>query len=147
MTMEACDIITSSSVEPVPMIGFGGTAGERPARNDGRLVLRAIDPKTGERKWEYPISGETNSWAGTLSTAGRVIFSGDDDDHMIAIDSRTGKHLWHFNVGQPVHASPITYSVDGKQYVTIVSSTDVFTFGLFEPVESIPLVDDPVFRP
>lgn len=146
MTMEACDVMTSSAVEPVPMIGFGGTAGERPSRNDGRFVLRAIDPKTGERKWEYPISGETSSWAGTLSTAGRIIFSGDDDDHLIAIDSRTGKHLWHFNLGQPVHASPITYAVDGKQYVTIVSSTDVFTFGLFEPVESIPIVDDPVFR-
>ncbi|MDA1235146.1 MAG: PQQ-binding-like beta-propeller repeat protein [Acidobacteria bacterium] len=146
MTMEACDVMKSSSQEPVPAIGFAGTGGERPSRNEGHFVLRAIDPKTGKRMWEYPLSGETNSWAGTLSTAGRIIFSADDDDHLIAVDSRTGKHLWHYNVGETVNASPITYSVNGKQYVAVVSQTAVFAFGLFEPVQSIPIVDEPTFR-
>jgi alcohol dehydrogenase (cytochrome c) len=145
MTMEACDIMTSSSQDPVPAIGFAGTGGERPPRNEGHFVLRAIDPKTGKRMWEYPLSGETNSWAGTLSTAGRIIFSADDDDHLIAVDSRTGKHLWHYNVGETIDASPITYSVNGKQYVAVVGRTAVFAFGLFEPVKSIPLVDEPTF--
>ncbi len=133
MTMEACDIFTSSSKEPQPKIGFAGTGAERQPRIDGRFVIRAIDPATGKRVWEYPLTGPTASWAGTLSTAGGVVFSGDDDKHIIALDAKTGKYLWHFNLGQTVDASPITWARDGKQYVTIVTRSDVFTFGLFEP--------------
>ena len=59
-------------------------------------------------------------------------------------DAKSGKHLWHFYMGQPLTASPITYQVDGKQYVTIASATDVFTFGLFEPAVSVPLVRERV---
>jgi len=80
-------------------------------------------------------------WAGTVSTAGGVVFFGDDDNHLVALDSRSGKHLWHYNLGQPLFASPVTYEANGKQYVTIASQTDVFTFGLFEPAHSIPVLD------
>ena len=66
------------------------------------------------------------------------MFAGDDDKHLIALDARTGKHLWHFNVGQTVNASPVTWARDGKQYVTIVSLTDVLTFGLFETAKPGP---------
>ena len=82
------------------------------------------------------MTGPTASWAGTLSTAGGILFSGDDDKHLIALDAGTGKHLWHFNVGQTVNASPITWARNGTQYVTIVAQTDVFTFGLFSPTQS-----------
>ena len=47
-----------------------------------------------------------------------------------ALDSRTGKVLWHFNTGDVITDSPISYSVDGKQYVAIISSSNVFAFGL-----------------
>jgi alcohol dehydrogenase (cytochrome c) len=60
----------------------------------------------------------------------------------VALDAKSGKHLWHFYMGQLLIASPITYMVDGKQYVTIVSATDIFTFGLFEPAPSVPLVPE-----
>ena len=133
MTMEACDIFTSSEQEPEPKIGFAGTGAERQPRIDGQFVIRAIDPATGTRVWEYPLTGPTASWAGTLSTAGGIVFSGDDDKHLIALDATTGSYLWHFNMGQTVDASPITWAHDGRQYVTIVARTDVFTFGLFEP--------------
>ena len=136
MTMEACDIYTSSSREPIPKIGFAGTGAERQPRLDGQFVIRAFDPATGRRVWEYPLTGPTASWAGTLSTAGGILFSGDDDKHLIALDAGTGKHLWHFNVGQTVNASPITWARNGKQYVSIVTQTDVFTFGLFSPTQS-----------
>ena len=75
-----------------------------------------------------------------MSTAGGVVFFGDDDNHLVAVDAKTGRHLWHYNMGQPVFASPVTYEVDGKQYVTIASQTDVFTFGLHEPVQSVPVL-------
>ena len=52
----------------------------------------------------------------------------------------TGRHLWHFNMGELLTASPVTYAVDGKQYVAIVSATAVFSFGLFEPSPSVPLL-------
>lgn len=132
MTMEACDIFTSSSEEPEPKIGFAGTGGERQPRLDGQFVIRAIQPETGKRVWEYGLTGPTRSWAGLVSTAGGVVFSGDDDHQLLALDAKTGEYLWHFNLGQTIDASPITWARDGKQYVTIVARTAVFTFGLFE---------------
>ncbi len=106
--------------------------------------MRALDPKTGEKRWEYPMTGANAMWAGTVSTAGGVLFFGDDDGQLVAVDSKTGKHLWHFYMGQNLTASPITFSVDGKQYVTLAAATDVFTFGLFEPAVSVPVVPERV---
>jgi alcohol dehydrogenase (cytochrome c) len=48
----------------------------------------------------------------------------------VAVDAKTGKYLWHYNMGQPLSASPIVYAVNGKEYVTIAAATDVFTFSL-----------------
>ena len=61
----------------------------------------------------------------------------------VAIDSRDGRHLWHYNLGQPLFASPITFEVEGKQYVTIAAQSEIFTFALFEPVESVPIIGAP----
>lgn len=139
VTVEQCDIYTSSSKEPEPKKNFsGGGAGPKPA-DVGQFFLRAYDPKTGERKWEYPMTGPAGGWAGTVSTAGNVVFFGDDDGQLVAVDARSGKHLWHFQMGEGLTASPITYAVGGKQYVAIASATAIFSFGLFEPVQSIPL--------
>lgn len=139
VTLEQCDIFTSSSKEPEPMKNFsGGGAGPKPI-DIGQFFLRAYDPKTGAKAWEYPMTGPGESWAGTVSTAGGVIFFGDDDGQLVGVDARTGKHLWHYNMGEGLTASPITYAVDGKQYVAIASSTAIFTFGLFEPVKQVPL--------
>jgi len=138
VTLEQCDIYTSSSKEPEPKKNFsGGGAGPKPSEV-GQFFLRAFDPKTGQKKWEYPMTGPGESWAGTVSTAGGVIFFGDDDGHLVGVDARNGKHLWHFQMGEGLTASPITYAVDGKQYVAIASSTAIFSFGLFEPVQSMP---------
>ena len=139
VTLEQCDIYTSSSKEPEPKKNFsGGGAGPKP-KEVGQFFLRAFDPKTGERKWEYPMTGPGESWAGTVSTAGGVVFFGDDDGQLVAVDARDGRHLWHFQMGEGLTASPITYAVDGKQYVAIASATAIFSFGLFEPVRSVPL--------
>jgi alcohol dehydrogenase (cytochrome c) len=141
-TLEQCDIYTSSAKEPTPMRGFAGGGGERIPTEKGKFYLRALDPKTGERRWEYPMTGPATMWAGTVSTAGGVVFFGDDDGQLVALDSRTGKHLWNFYMGQMLTASPITFSVDGKQYVTIAAATSVFTFGLFEPAKSVPVIPE-----
>ena len=127
---------TSSSQKPVPMKNFsGGGATEE----GGQVLLRALNPKTGERAWEYPMTGIGSMWAGAVSNGGGVVFAGDDDGNFLALDGKTGKHLWNFNVGERLTASPIVYELDGKQYVAIASATAILNFGLFEPVKPVPL--------
>ena len=134
LTLEQCGMFYRSSQQPQPMKNFsGGGATEE----GGQVILRALDPKTGTRVWEYPMTGLGRMWTGTVSTAGGVIISGDDDGNVIALDAKNGKHLWHFNVGEMLTASPITYSIDGKQYVAVASASAVFSFGLFEPAVPI----------
>ena len=130
--LEQCDTYFSSQKDPIPMKGFAGTGGEVIASEPGQLVLRAFDPRTGKRVWEHPMTGPAVAWAGTVSTAGGVLFFGDDNGQLVAADARSGKHLWHFGTSQSITASPITYMVDGKQYVAICSATHVYSFGLFE---------------
>ena len=67
-----------------------------------------------------------------MTTAGGIVFFGDDAQSLEAIDAHTGKPLWHFNTGQDMSSSPMTYAVDGKQYVAIASGSDVFSFALSE---------------
>lgn len=136
-TLEQCDIYTTSAALPEPGKGYAGGGGERIPTEPGRFYLRAIDPKTGKRAWEYPMTGPATMWAGTVSTAGGVVFFGDDDGNLVALDARSGEHVWHYYMGQMLTASPITFMVDGKQYVSIAAATDVFTFGLFEPVKPV----------
>ncbi|MDQ6707684.1 MAG: PQQ-binding-like beta-propeller repeat protein [Acidobacteriota bacterium] len=136
LTLEQCGMFTSSSMTPVPMKNFGGGGA---TEEGGQVILRALDPASGKRVWEYPMTGSGRMWTGTVSTASGVLFTGDDDGYLVALDAKTGKHLWHFNMGELLTASPITYEVDGKQYVAIASATSVFSFGLFEPMKAEPL--------
>ncbi len=136
LTLEQCGFYSTSAQTPQPMKNFaGGGATEE----GGQVILRAIDPKTGKRAWEYPMTGAGRMWTGTVSTQGGVVFSGDDDGHMLALNAKTGQHLWHFNMGELLTASPITYEAGGKQYVAIASATAVFSFGLYEPAQSVPV--------
>ena len=136
LTLEQCGWYNLSEQEPVPMKNFpGGGATEE----GGQVILRAIDPKTGKRAWEYPMTGFGRMWTGTVSTATGVLFSGDDAGQLLALEAKTGRHLWNFNMGERLNASPVTYLVDAKQHVAIASSTAIFAFGLFEPAETVEL--------
>ncbi len=70
------------------------------------------------------------STSGLLSTAGDLVFGGTSDGFVFALDATTGEELWHMNVGGRVHAGPMSFAVDGKQYVTVAAGNAVFTFGL-----------------
>jgi glucose dehydrogenase len=59
-----------------------------------------------------------------------LLFSGSADGYFYALDAATGDELWHTSLGARVHAAPMTYAVDGKQFVTIASGNVLFTFGL-----------------
>ena len=135
VTLEQCDIYSGSAKEPVPDSGFRGTGGQRIPAEPGEFFMRAIEPTTGEIAWEYPMPGPAVMWGGTVSTAGGLVFSADDDGNLIAFDAKTGEDLWHFNTGHTLYASPTTWMIDGKQYVTIAAESDIFTFGLFAPAK------------
>ena len=84
-----------------------------------RGYLKAIDPMTGKAKWE--IASELPNFAGTLSTAGGLVFTGTETGAFKAYDAETGKELWHFQTGSGIVGQPITWSHDGRQYVTVTS--------------------------
>ena len=84
----------------------------------------------GETKWDfryYPAP-----WAGTLSTAGGLIFAGDEDGYLMAFEAKSGKNLWKFNTGNRLVSSAITYMVGGRQYVAMLSGAAMLTFALGE---------------
>ncbi|HMF75154.1 MAG TPA: PQQ-binding-like beta-propeller repeat protein [Bryobacteraceae bacterium] len=128
--LEQCEIYYSSAQKPVASSGFRGTGHNIIAAEPGQFYLRAIEAATGNIRWEFPMPGPTTMWAGTVATAGGLVFAADDDGDLVAFDAEAGKPLWHFNTGSNLHASPMTFSVDGHQYVTMASGTNLFTFGL-----------------
>jgi alcohol dehydrogenase (cytochrome c) len=132
VALEQCDNFVGAARAPEPNKGMAGGGGESIANEPGQMYLRALDAATGKKRWDYAMTGPTTMWAGTIATAGGLVFFGDDDGNLVAVDAETGKDLWHYNTGQLLTASPITFALNGKQYVSIASATDVFTFGLFE---------------
>jgi alcohol dehydrogenase (cytochrome c) len=109
---------------------FYGTGTKHPVGEDSRKILLALSPSDGRKLWQYPQVGHGNSWAGTLTTAGGLVFFGDDSESFEAADAETGRPLWHFNTGQSFSASPMTYAANGIQYVAIAAGSDVFSFAL-----------------
>jgi alcohol dehydrogenase (cytochrome c) len=99
------------------------------AVKSGKKLL-AYDLVTNKIVWEYQLVGERDSSAGTLSTASGLVFFGDNAQALEAIDTATSKPLWYFTMGQSIHASPMSYSILGKQYVAIAAGTDIFSFAL-----------------
>jgi alcohol dehydrogenase (cytochrome c) len=91
--------------------------------------IRAIDPQTGEKKWDHRLAVPSTE-AGILTTASDLLFSGGRDGAFYALDARDGTLLWETNLGPSVSAGPITYMVNGKQYVGIQAGSALFTFGL-----------------
>jgi alcohol dehydrogenase (cytochrome c) len=89
----------------------------------------AMDPNTGERKWTHRLAVPSTE-AGILTTASNVLFSGDRDGGFYALDARDGKKVWETSLGRSVAAGPMTYMVNGKQYVSIQAGTALFTFSL-----------------
>jgi alcohol dehydrogenase (cytochrome c) len=80
--------------------------------------VKAFDATSGELAWTRPQS--TPATSGLLTTAGRLVFSGDAEGYFSAMKDDTGETLWRFNVGTGIHGNPTTFTADGKQYVAIV---------------------------
>jgi alcohol dehydrogenase (cytochrome c) len=105
--------------------GVKRIAGEKSER---ALVAYSLD--SGAVAWKYPQVGSGHSSGGTMTTASGLVFFGDDAGSFEAVDAQNGKPLWHFNIGQTMTASPMSYAVDGKQYLAIAAGSDIFSFAL-----------------
>lgn len=125
---EQCDVYYSSPQTYREGLVYWGSSFQPASDEKEWGALRAIDPRTGIMKWEFRYYSAP--WAGTLSTAGGLVFSGDMEGYVIAVDARTGKKLWHFQTGAEIFAAPMTYSLHGKQYLAIPSGAALFTFAL-----------------
>jgi alcohol dehydrogenase (cytochrome c) len=94
-------------------------------------TIRALDYKTGKVIWNHEI-GEGESIAGILTTSGHLLFTADTSHNLLALDPATGKTLWHLNMGGPLLASPMTYQLDGRQYLMIPIYDTLYAFALPE---------------
>jgi alcohol dehydrogenase (cytochrome c) len=93
--------------------------------------LKAVDYQTGKTRWEHPL-GRYEDWAGVLSTAGGLVFTADTFGNMLALDASTGKTLWHAYGGGAAQNGPMTYELDGRQYVLIGSRGVLYAWSLPE---------------
>src|SRR5262249_10507883 len=89
-----------------------------------------IDIQTGKTAWEIPDIGDGILASGLMATAGGLVFYGDGSGAFVAADATNGALVWHFNMGQSWKAGPMTYTVDGKQYIAIAGGSTIMTFGL-----------------
>jgi len=110
----------------------GGAAGRSPVgyrtEDEGYGAVRAIDPKTGDKKWDFKMVDYTES--GVLTTASDLLFAGGREGHFFALDARTGELLWTTNLGGTVANGPITFAADGKQYVAVAAEGALYVLGL-----------------
>lgn len=124
---------------------YGG--GTRRAPDGGGKILKAIDIQTGKTVWEIPDIGGGILASGLMASAGGLIFYGDGGGAFVAADAGNGKLLWHFNTGQNWKAGPMTYVVDGRQYIGMAAGSTIMTFALTEPPQSRPAPQAAAPRP
>ena len=129
VTYDGADTFFIGEDEYVPGEMFVGGAPERyvPLETYASMI-RALEPRTGETRWEFPLQPKTQS--GLLSTASDLVFGGSVDGYFYALDAVNGAELWRINVGGNVKAAPISYMVGTVQYVTIAAGNSILTFGL-----------------
>ena len=104
--------------------------GFRPEMSLDGILKSVIDYQTGRIAWEHPQVGPGRTWGGVLSTDGGLVFFGSDDGSLSAADAATGRILWRFPANVVWKASPMTYMIDGRQFVAIQAGPTVLAFGL-----------------
>ncbi|HEY3940627.1 MAG TPA: acido-empty-quinoprotein group A [Bryobacteraceae bacterium] len=115
--------LTDTSPHPE---GYGG----RDSRLWAESVLRAVDCKTGKIRWSHTFPGEGASVSGILTTAGKLLFTGDPSANFIAFDPATGKILWHAGLTASLSNGPMTYELDGRQYIVAGAGDMLYAFTL-----------------
>ncbi|HEX7138796.1 MAG TPA: PQQ-dependent dehydrogenase, methanol/ethanol family, partial [Vicinamibacterales bacterium] len=107
------------------------TVAPKPGEPSPSAGIKALDPESGKTIWDFKIF-QGSLTTGVLATAGNVVFGAIRDGNLVALDARSGTHLWHFQTGANLAASPISYAVDGRQFVAIAGGNVVYAFALPE---------------
>jgi alcohol dehydrogenase (cytochrome c) len=129
-SLEACAIFRSKTEDFEEGHAYYST-GTRLAPGDKTAgYLNAFSLDTLDFAWRHPIAGTEKGWGGVMSTVTGLIAYGDDAENFVLADGRRGNALWRFHVGQMVHASPMSYAVEGKQYFAVAAGSDLFSFAL-----------------
>jgi alcohol dehydrogenase (cytochrome c) len=113
---------------PRSLVGIQGTTVNQRKEDEGYSAIRAIDPKTGQQKWEFKMLDVTD--AGILTTATDLLFSGGREGYFYALDGRNGDLLWKANVGGAVASGPISYAVNGKQFIAVSAGSSLLVYAL-----------------
>jgi alcohol dehydrogenase (cytochrome c) len=127
---ESCSIYSKNDEWWEPGKSFyGGGTRRAPGGNTAGKFLKALDIQTGKTVWESEVGGGILE-SGLMATAGGLIFYGDGSGAFIAADAKNGKVLWHFNTGQRWKAGPMTYTVNGTQYIGVAAGSTILAFSL-----------------
>jgi alcohol dehydrogenase (cytochrome c) len=110
----------------VPVLRRGPINNWTEAAANGAVM--ALDPRTGEMKWKFDMTDVSDS--GILTTASDVLFTGGREGYFQALDARNGTLLWKTNLGGQIVNGPMTYEVDGKQYVATIAGQILAAFAL-----------------
>ena len=93
-------------------------------------MLQAVDYKTGKIRWSHKWDGSGSVRSGLLSTAGNLLFAGDASSNFVAFNATTGEPLWHSRLHTSITNGPITWEMDGMQYVSVAAGDSLYTFVL-----------------
>jgi len=125
MAVEDCSIYRQTSRESQ------GYEGVRDPNDPGLKYLRAIDIQTGAIAWEIPQQGpQEANYSGVLTTGGNLVFYGETGGGFAAVDAKSGKTLWVLHGNQAWRGCPMTYMLNGRQYVAVASGSNILTFAL-----------------
>jgi alcohol dehydrogenase (cytochrome c) len=130
MSLEECSVYSSHVEKFEEGKTYYSTGVQHSPNDDSEKVLIAYDPGENRFVWRVPQVGKTHSFAGVMTTVSGLDLFGDDANSFEAVDGKTGETLWHFNLGQSIHASPMSYAVTGKQYFAVAAGQDLFVFAL-----------------
>lgn len=128
-SFEDCAVFRVQHTEIEPGAG-DFAAGARITNEPGKGYINAFQLDTLGLAWRNEQIGPYKGWGGVMSTVTGLVAYGDDARNFVVLDGRSGKPLWHFHVGQLIHASPMSYAVHGKQYFAVAAGSDVFAFAL-----------------
>jgi alcohol dehydrogenase (cytochrome c) len=130
LALEKCDLYFYKAQKFSEGQTYYSTGVKHLPGDHGQKILLAYELGSEKATWRYPQVGSGQSSGGVMTTASGLLFFGDDAQSFEAVDVHSGEPLWHFNTGQNIHASPMAYAVNGKQFVAIAAGSDVFSFGL-----------------
>jgi alcohol dehydrogenase (cytochrome c) len=127
---ESCEVYTKNDQWWEAGKSFYGGSTRKPSGDTAAgKVLKALDIQTGKASWEVPVGGGILG-SGVMATAGGLVFYGDASGTFIGADAANGTPLWHFNTGQNWKAGPMTYVVDGVQYIGVAAGSTILAFSL-----------------